>query len=98
MHKIVVLYSAPTDPIAFEQYYRSVHLPLVEKMPGIRDIQFAIGLQDAPYFAFFQASFESTEAFGAAMASTAGADVQQDVGNFATGGATVLAFPAETRP
>lgn len=97
MHKIVVLYGAPADPTSFEQYYRSVHLPLVEKMPGIQDIQFAIGLTDAPYFAYFEANFASTEAFGAAMSSQAGADVQEDVGNFASGGATVLTFPIETR-
>ena len=96
MHKLLVLYPAPADPAAFDAYYRSTHLPLVQALPGIRDVQFATGLTEGPYFGVFEASFDSTEAFGAAMSSPEGAAVAADVPNYASGGAIVLDFPVET--
>ena len=36
MWQFVVLYRRPDDPEAFERYYRSVHVPLVKKFPGLR--------------------------------------------------------------
>jgi uncharacterized protein (TIGR02118 family) len=34
--KLVVLYTQPADPAAFDEAYRSVHAPLVEKVPGLQ--------------------------------------------------------------
>lgn len=33
--KLVVLYTQPEDPDAFEAHYREVHAPLVEHIPGL---------------------------------------------------------------
>ncbi|MDQ1131326.1 EthD family reductase [Microbacterium sp. SORGH_AS_0888] len=99
MHKLMVLYPEPLDRVAFEEHYRSVHLPLCEKLPGVREITFSLRVDDgpepAPYFAVFEAVFDSAEALGAALGSPEGAAVQADVPNYATGGATVLTFAAE---
>lgn len=35
MHKLVVLYPEPHDREAFEEHYRSTHLPLAERLPGM---------------------------------------------------------------
>lgn len=35
MWQFVVLYRRPDDPEAFERYYRTVHVPLVKKFPGL---------------------------------------------------------------
>jgi uncharacterized protein (TIGR02118 family) len=34
--KLVVLYSQPDDPDAFDKHYLGVHGPLVEKIPGLQ--------------------------------------------------------------
>ena len=34
--KLVVLYTQPEDPAAFEAAYGDVHVPLVEKIPGVQ--------------------------------------------------------------
>ncbi len=33
MYDVVVLYDRPTDPAAFDEHHRQVHVPLVEAMP-----------------------------------------------------------------
>ncbi|MHA3724714.1 EthD family reductase [Leucobacter sp. HY1910] len=96
MYKLIVLYPEPTDPAAFESYYRGTHLPLCAKLPGVQDISFAIGLgAPAPYFAIFEAAFVDEAALGRAMSSPEGQAVEADVPNYATGGATVFTFPVE---
>ena len=34
--KLVVLYTRPDDPEAFDQHYLGVHMPLVSKIPGLQ--------------------------------------------------------------
>ncbi|MEX5237619.1 EthD family reductase [Kocuria arenosa] len=97
MHKLMVLYPEPQDRTAFEQYYTSTHLPLVEQLPEMLDWRYSLNVAAAedtsPYFAVFEADFPDGEAMGRALASDAGAAVQNDVPNYATGGAIVLHYP-----
>ncbi len=37
--KLVVLYTRPDDPHAFDRHYLSVHLPLTAKMPGRQRVE-----------------------------------------------------------
>ncbi len=101
MHKLIVLYPEPADRAAFEAHYRDTHLPLCAKLPGVQDISFSLGISapgEGPYFAVFEATFADEAALGAAMSSPEGRAVEADVPNYATGGATVLTFPAEVLP
>ena len=34
--KLVVLYTQPDDPAAFEEHYLGVHMPLVAALPGLQ--------------------------------------------------------------
>ncbi|MBL3687553.1 EthD family reductase [Leucobacter zeae] len=98
MHRLTVLYPEPVDRAAFEAYYRETHLPLCAQLPGVREITFSLGIAApgaGPYYAIFQAAFDDEAALGAALASPEGRAVEADVANYATGGATVLAFPVE---
>lgn len=99
MHKLVVLYPEPHDREAFEEHYRSTHLPLAERLPGMLGWRYTLNVGAAdgvpPYFAVFEADFQDAEAMGAALASPAGMAVQADVTNYATGGAVVLNYPVE---
>jgi uncharacterized protein (TIGR02118 family) len=97
MHKLMVLYPEPRDRTAFEDYYTSTHLPLIKQLPEILEWRYSLNVAAAqdtsPYFAIFEADFPDAEAMGRALASEAGAAVQADVGNYATGGAIVLHYP-----
>jgi uncharacterized protein (TIGR02118 family) len=35
MYRLSVLYGLPTDPDAFDRYYREVHIPIARRMRGL---------------------------------------------------------------
>jgi uncharacterized protein (TIGR02118 family) len=93
--KIVVLYGQPSDPSAFETHYANTHLPLAAKMPNVRRFEASrvIGTPDGsapPYYRLAEIWFDAQEELQAAMSSPEGQAAVADIGNFATGGATVL--------
>ncbi|HWE08265.1 MAG TPA: EthD family reductase [Solirubrobacteraceae bacterium] len=95
MVKIVVLYGQPSDPSAFETHYANTHLPLAAKMPNVRRFEASrvIGTPDGsapPYYRLAEIWFDAQEELQAAMSSPEGQAAVADIGNFATGGATVL--------
>jgi uncharacterized protein (TIGR02118 family) len=95
MIKVSVLYGPPTDPEAFEHHYTNTHLPLAAKMPGVARFEASrvIGTPDGsepPYYRMAELWFESQEAMQQSMESPEGQETVADIGNFATGGATVI--------
>jgi uncharacterized protein (TIGR02118 family) len=99
MAKLTVLYGHPTDPAAFKQYYADNHLPLIEKIPNLR--QFEAGKviatpegSEPPYYWIAEVWFESVEQLQSSLSSSEGRAVAEDIQNFATGGATL--FISET--
>jgi len=95
MIKVNVLYGPPTDPAAFEEYYRTVHAPIAEKLPGLVSFEYgkAIGTGDgseSPYFWIAALNFADAAAMGAAMTGPEGAAAAEDVPKFASGGVTVV--------
>jgi uncharacterized protein (TIGR02118 family) len=97
MHRLLVLYSEPTDPDHFRDYYVSNHLPLVREMPGLLAWRYSFDVAatdgQAPYFAVFEADFADAAAMAAARASPQGRRVTADVANYATGGLVVVHYP-----
>ncbi|QTI71229.1 EthD family reductase [Gordonia polyisoprenivorans] len=99
MHTLMVAYRHPDDPAAFRQYYADTHLPLAQKIPGVRASRYTLEVatadgSPAPYFAVFEADFDSAKSMGEALESSAGQAAQADVANFASGGAEIMHFPA----
>ena len=95
MAKLTVLYRHPTDPAAFEEYYAANYLPLIEKIPNLR--QFEAGKviatpdgSEPPYYLIAELWFESVEQLQSSMGSSAGRAAAEDLQNFATGGATLF--------
>jgi uncharacterized protein (TIGR02118 family) len=93
--KIVVLYGPPSDPSAFEAHYANTHLPLAAKMPNVRRFEASrvIGTPDGsppPYYRLAEIWFDNQEDLQASTSSPEGQATVTDIGNFATGGATVL--------
>lgn len=97
MHKLVVLYPAPTDPDHFRRYYEETHLELVKKMPNILGWRYSFDVraarQESPYFAIFEADFADVNAMKEALSSPEGAATLADVPNYATGGSIALNYP-----
>jgi uncharacterized protein (TIGR02118 family) len=95
MAKITALYGHPTDPATFEEYYGNHHVPLVEKIPNLR--QFEAGKiiatpdgSEPPYYWIAELWLESVEQLQSGMGSSEGQAAAEDIQNFATGGATLF--------
>ncbi|ACV57854.1 EthD family reductase [Alicyclobacillus acidocaldarius] len=88
MIKLIALYKKPADVEAFEAHYREVHLPLVQKVPGLvraevtRIKSDAMG-GEAPYYLMAEMYFENEETFKQAMKSPENKAAAKDVMSFA---------------
>ena len=66
MHRLLTLYPPPSDPDAFRAYFEGKHLPLVEKLPGLRGYSYGFDLAavdggESPYFCTFAGDFDDAE-------------------------------------
>src|ERR1700690_4665677 len=99
MAQVLLLYTAPADPAAFDRYYRQTHIPLAWKIPGLRSYLISNGpvqalAGSAPYLVAIL-NFESMADLSAALVSTEGQAAAADVPNFASGGATLLIYDSK---
>jgi uncharacterized protein (TIGR02118 family) len=95
MVRIVALHGMPADPQAYERHYRVVHLPIVQRIPGVRNIRFGRVLQaadgsPAPYYLVSDVYFDDMDALENALSSPEMAEAMADVPNFASGGVTIM--------
>jgi uncharacterized protein (TIGR02118 family) len=84
--KLVVLYTQPSDPEAFDRHYLSTHMPLVRQIPGLEraesgQVTAALDGGEATYYRIAELYFADQAALQAAFATTEGqataADYQQ---------------------
>jgi uncharacterized protein (TIGR02118 family) len=100
--RLLVLYNQPTDPAAFNSYYFGTHVPIASKLPGLLRNTVSEGpinamTPGASYHLIAELEFESLAAIQTALGSPEGRATAADVGNFATGGATILMYEAQER-
>ncbi|MGY2093437.1 EthD family reductase [Nocardia gipuzkoensis] len=92
-HQIAVCYGKPTDPTAFDKYYRTTHVPLVNKVPGLVGLTFAkcrsLDGSEPAYYAVAQLQFDTEDDLQQALSSSEMRAAGKDVRNFATGGVTM---------
>jgi uncharacterized protein (TIGR02118 family) len=98
--KLTVLYGAPKDPAAFEQYYLGSHMPALYKVKGIKRIELAKGLpgpdgKPPAYYRVTELWFSSMKKMQTVTATPEFQKVVADVPNFASGGATIVAGQIE---
>ena len=94
-YKLIALYRQPEDVDAFEQHYRDVHCPLVEKVPGLERVVLNYGVPApwgaAPeYYLIAELVFPDEATFNAAMASPENAAAGKDLRGFAKGIVTLM--------
>jgi uncharacterized protein (TIGR02118 family) len=98
-YRVTVGYRQPTDPVAFDEYYRSTHVPIAGRMPGI--VRMSAGRTESldgstpEYYEVAEIVFESKDAALFAVGSPEGQAAAADIGNFADGGFVMLFSPEE---
>ena len=95
MIKLVVAYEPPVDPAAFDAYYSSTHVPLVQRIPELKRFEYGkvLGVPDGsapPYYFMAELLFEDSYALERGLQSAEGQAATNDLMNFATGGAELL--------
>lgn len=99
VHRLVVSYGQPTDPAAFDTYYRETHTPLALAQPGLLRLSYghpkSLNPAQPPPYLVAELDFESEEAMGQTLSSPEGRAAGKDVANFATGGATFVHFAVQ---
>ncbi len=94
MHKLIAIYKTPEDEDAFLKHYRGIHIPLVDKIPGLVKAEFTkIGktlVGEPGNFLLAEMFFETSETFLAALKSTETAAAAADATSFAGGIVTVI--------
>ncbi len=93
--KLVVLYTQPDDPTAFDEHYVGVHVPLVEKIPGLQRFEsgmFTAALDggEQTYHRIAELYFADQAAMDAAFGSSEGAATAADFGQIAPPGSRMF--------
>jgi uncharacterized protein (TIGR02118 family) len=101
MATLMVLYSKPADPAAFDAHYFGKHVPLAKKIPGLRRYEVNQGPVatpegPSPYHLVALLTFDSMADIGAAFASKEGQATAADLANFAQAGAQLLMCDTRT--
>jgi uncharacterized protein (TIGR02118 family) len=103
MIRVLALHNPPVELSSYDDYYVKRHMPLVQRVPGVRNIRFGKVLRGAdggppPYFLVSDVYFDDEEALQRALASPEMAEAFADVPNFATGGGSIKICEAEDVP
>jgi uncharacterized protein (TIGR02118 family) len=93
--KLVVLYTQPDDPAAFDEHYLGTHVPLVAKIPGLQRAEtgrFTMALDggEQTYHRVAELYFADQDAMNAAFGSPEGAATAADYGAIAPPGSRML--------
>jgi uncharacterized protein (TIGR02118 family) len=93
--KLVVLYTHPDDPAAFDEHYAGVHAPLVAKLPGLQRFEtgtltLALDGGELPYYRIAELYFADRAAMDAAFGSAEGAATAADYGAIAPPGSRMF--------
>ena len=89
--KLTVVYGTPEDKDTFEKHYADVHVPIVQRWPGLQRAEIArvtggpMG-SPSPYHWIAELYFADEAALNAALSSPAGAEAGKDFGAIAPPG------------
>jgi len=89
--KLTVVYGTPEDKDAFEKHYADVHMPIVQRWPGLQRAEISrvtggpMG-SPSPYHWMAELYFADEAALNEALGSPAGAEAGKDFGAIAPPG------------
>ena len=89
--KLTVVYGTPDDGDVFDKHYQEVHVPIVERWPGVERIEVAKviggpGGSPSPYHLITEIYFADNDALNAALGSEAGREAGKDFMQIASPG------------
>jgi uncharacterized protein (TIGR02118 family) len=90
MVRFLVVYDKPEDPETFDHHYREVHIPLANKLPGLR--RYTISRNPAPirggdpYYLIAELDWDDMPALERAFRSPEGRATAEDVAVLAPDG------------
>jgi uncharacterized protein (TIGR02118 family) len=92
---LVVLYTRPDDPEAFDRHYLEVHAPLVDRVPGLLSwdhgrLMAAVDGGDLPYYRIATLRFANQETLDAGLGSAEGQAAAEDYQNIAPPGSRMF--------
>ena len=94
MLKLVALYRKPQERAEFDTHFDSIHLPLIRKLPGLRNVEVTrvtgAPIGEAKYHAVIEMRFDNRDAMDASLASPEGRAVVRDLMSFAADLVTVF--------
>jgi uncharacterized protein (TIGR02118 family) len=91
--KLIALYKQPADPDAFDKRYFEGHMPLVEKVPGLKKTtltRFKKTLAGDSFYMMVEMDFGDKDTLYAAMRSPQMAETGKDINDFAAGLMTLM--------
>ena len=93
--KLVVLYTRPDDPGAFDEHYLSVHGPLVQQLPGLQRFEtgkFVAALDggEQTYYRVAELVFADQAGMDAAFGSPEGTSTAADYAQIAPPGSRMF--------
>ena len=97
MARVVVMYKTPKDSADFDRYYFATHVPIAQRIPGVRKYEVSQGAVASPGGAsgvhlVAILHFDDMAAIQNAFAGAEGQAAAADVQTFATGGADMYLF------
>ncbi|MCX7836016.1 MAG: EthD family reductase [bacterium] len=100
MNKMVVFYKQPENIESFVTRFKTQHLEILKKIPGVTSVKFTILTKtlvgENPYWAYSETFFESADSLKAALKSPELAESGKDAMEFAAGLFTVILATEET--
>ncbi len=102
MARLMVMYRTPKDTAAFDKYYFETHVPIAQKIPGLRKFEVSQGCIVSPagdpqIHRIAILHFDSMAAIQAALSSPQGQAAAADVAVFAPEPDAVQILMFETR-
>ncbi|HTZ01978.1 MAG TPA: EthD family reductase [Xanthobacteraceae bacterium] len=97
MARLLVMYKTPRDPAAFDKHYAEKHVPLAQRIPGVRKFEKSTGVVATPggpsaYHLVAILHFDDMAAIQKAFASPEGQAAAADAQALATGGVDFFMF------
>ncbi len=97
MVKLIAMYKAPQDQVAFDSHYADVHTPLVRKIPGLRKLEVAkitgAPIGEPQHYLIAEMYFDDQNSMQKSLSSPEGKATARDLASFA--GSIVTMFFAE---
>jgi uncharacterized protein (TIGR02118 family) len=90
---MIAFYKEPADREKFDKHFFEVHLPLVEKIPGLQRVEVKrFTGKTAPYYLMATLYFNNKEERKAGLSSPEGQATSADLPNYAAPDSVIIAF------